>query len=443
MKRTLFTCLAVLLVVLIAATGCTPQASPASPATSAPESAAAPASTSAAPASTAAAEPVTLTFALWDTNQAKGLRTMADEFEAANPGIKIEFQLNDWASYWTALEAAGTGGALPDVFWMHSNNIYKYASNNMLMDLTDLIAKSDTVKMDNFPKGLVQIYNLDNKQYCIPKDYDTIGLWYNKTMFDAASIEYPDESWTWDDLYNAAKKLTKSDGSQYGFLAPLHNQEGFYNFVYQNGGTIITADKQSGYTDPKTVEAMEFYVKFVQDKLSPQEFGDSTRVTWLESGKCAMGLFGSWNLAGFADNDYMKENFDVTYLPKSNSGGQASIFNGLGYAIAANTKHPAEAWKWVKYLGSEAGQKRQAELGIAISAYNGTAEAWVKANPTFNVKCYIDMVKYAQIRPYSNNTSVWEDKAYELLKGAFTGDKTMAKACEDAAAMMNEALAQE
>lgn len=386
---------------------------------------------------------ITITYALWDSNQAIGMRTMADEFEAANPGIKIEIEVNGWSDYWTALEAAATGGDLPDVFWMHSNEIYRYASNGMLMDLNSLIAGSDLVSMDNFPKGLVEIYNFEGAQYGVPKDYDTIGLWYNKTMFDEAGLSYPDESWTWDDLYAAAKKLTKADGSQYGFLAPLHNQEGYYNFVYQNGGTIITADKKSGYDDPKTIEAMEFYVSFIKDGLSPQEYADSERVTWLQSGQCAMALFGSWMLSGFTANEYMTEHFDVAYLPKSNNGGQASIFNGLGYAIAYNCKNPEAAWKWVEYLGSQAGQKRQAELGIAISAFNGTADDWVKSNDIFDIECYLDMVRYAQIRPYSNTTAVWEDKAYEALKGAFTGDKTVAQACEDAAEIMNESLAQE
>ncbi|WP_304519324.1 hypothetical protein [Clostridium estertheticum] len=53
------------------------------------------------------------------------------------------------------------------------------------------------------------------------------------------------------------------------------------------------------------------------------------------------------------------------------------------------------------------------------------------------------MVKYAQIRPYSNTTGVWEDKAYEVLKGAFTGEKTVEQACTDAAAVMNKSLVQE
>jgi multiple sugar transport system substrate-binding protein len=389
------------------------------------------------------AEPVTITYGLWDSNQAVGFEKMAAEFTEANPNIKIEIQLNGWSDYWTALDAAASAGTLPDTFWMHSNNIYKYASNEMLMNLNDFIASSDKIDMANYPEGLVSIYYHNGKQYGVPKDYDTIGLWYNKTMFDEVGLKYPDESWTWDDLYEAAKKLTKPDGSQYGFLAALHNQEGFYNFIYQNGGTVITPDKKSGYDNPKTIEAMEYWVKFVKDGLSPQIFGDPERAPAMENGLCAMGFFGSWNLSGFTSNEYMSKNFDVTVLPASPSGGRASIFNGLGYAIAPNTKNADAAWKWIEYLGSKEGQLRQAELGIAISAFNGTADAWVNSNDIFDIKCFIDMVDYAQIRPYSNTTAQWEDKTYEALRGAFTGEKTVEQACIDAAAIMNESLAQE
>jgi multiple sugar transport system substrate-binding protein len=386
---------------------------------------------------------VTLSYAIWDANQEKGLRKMADEFEAVNPGIKIKIQVTGWNEYWTALEAGATGGSMPDVFWMHSNEIYKYASNDMLLNLNDRIKDSKKVEMDKFPEGLTSIYNYQGNQYAVPKDFDTIGLWYNKTMFDAAGIPYPDDKWTWNDLYDAAKKLTKSDGSQYGILTPLHNQEGYYNFVYQNGGTIITDDKKSGYDDPKTIEAMEYYINFVKEGLSPKEFGDAERVPWLQNGKAAMGFFGSWNLSGFTSNEYMAKNFDVAVLPASNDGGRASIYNGLGNAIAKTTNHPNEAWKWVEYLGSKEGQTRQAELGVAISAYEGAADAWVNSNKAFNTKAYIDMLSYGQIRPYSNTTGVWEDKAYEQLKAAFTGEKSVEKASKDAAAIMNDSLKEE
>lgn len=382
---------------------------------------------------------VTLRYAVWDSNQATGLRVMADEFEAANPGIKINIEVVGWSDYWTMLEAGATGGSLPDVFWMHSNEIYRYASNGMLMNLNDLISSSSKVDMSKFPQGIVQIYNFEGKQYGVPKDFDTIGLWYNKTLFDAANLAYPDETWTWDDLYNAAKTLTK-DGV-YGMLAPFHNQEGYYNFVYQNGGTIITDDHRSGYDDPKTIEALEYYVKFIRDGLSPEIYGDAERAEALQNGIVAMGLFGSWNLTGFTANEFLAKNFDVAVLPKQEK--QASIYNGLAHAIAHNTAHPDEAWKFVEYLGSKEGQERHAELGIAISAYEGTADLWVSSNTTFHVKAFVDMVKYGVIRPYSNTTIVWEDKAYEALKPAFVGTISIEEAAKNAAAAMNQSLESE
>ncbi|ETT48549.1 extracellular solute-binding protein [Paenibacillus sp. FSL R7-269] len=392
-----------------------------------------------AAAQPASGEKAQLTYAIWDSNQEKGLRTIADEFEAKNPDIKVNIEVTGWSDYWTMLEAGATGGSLPDVFWMHSNEIYRYASNGMLLDLTDRISKSADVKLENYPEGLNQIYNLNGKQYAVPKDFDTIGLWYNKTLFDQAGIQHPDENWTWDDLKQAAKTLTK-DGV-YGFLAPLHNQEGYYNFVYQNGGTIITADKKSGYDDPKTIEALDFYIGLVREGLSPEVYGDAERADLLKNGKAAMGLFGSWNLSGFTENEYMAKNFDVAVLPKKEK--QASIYNGLGNAIDAKTKHPEEAWKFVEYLSSKAGQERQAELGVAISAYTGAADKWVDSNKTFNIKAFVDMVSYGVIRPYSNTTAVWEDKAYEALKPAFSGKVPVEEAAKNAAKVMNESLAEE
>ncbi len=386
---------------------------------------------------------VTISYACWDSNQAKLLETVADEFEKENPNIKIDIQVNGWDDYWTGLEAAATGGSLPDTFWMHSNNIYYYGSNDQLLDLTDYIEKSDSVDLADYPEGLGQIYNIDGKQYAVPKDYDTIALWYNKTLFDEAKLSYPDETWTWDTLKDAAKKLTKDDGSQYGFCAGLHNQEGYYNFVYQNGGKIITDDKKSGYDDEKTVQGIEEYFSFVKDGLSPEIYDDQARAEAMQNGLCAMGLFGSWNLSGFAETEFMTKNFDCAVLPSANDGTRSTIFNGLGNAISATTEHPDEAWKWVEYLSSKEGQERQAELGTAISAYNGTADKFAEAYPMFNTKCYIDMVDYAQIRPYSNQTSVWEDKAYEILKGAYAGKEDTKAACEKTAKMMNEALGAE
>ena len=49
--------------------------------------------------------------------------------------------------------------------------------------------------MDKYLPQVTALYTYDGSYYAIPKDYDTIALWYNKTMFDEAGLEYPNENW--------------------------------------------------------------------------------------------------------------------------------------------------------------------------------------------------------------------------------------------------------
>ena len=97
--------------------------------------------------------------------------------------------------------------------------------DGILLDLTDQIAKSEVIELENYYADIVNLYSYDGKHYAIPKDIDTIGLWYNKTYFDEAGLDYPDESWTWETLREAAKKLTREDGSVYGYAINTSNNQ--------------------------------------------------------------------------------------------------------------------------------------------------------------------------------------------------------------------------
>lgn len=167
-----------------------------------------------------------LNVAIWDNGQKPGLDQILADF-TKETGIEADLQVITWDSYWTLLEAGASGGDMPDVFWMHSNEATKYMSNDILLDLTDKVAASEKLEMDKFPSDIKEMYQYDGKTYAVPKDIDTIALWYNKDMFDEAGIAYPDDTWTWDDLYDAAVKLTKDDGSQYGIaMNPSNEQDG-------------------------------------------------------------------------------------------------------------------------------------------------------------------------------------------------------------------------
>ena len=71
---------------------------------------------------------------IWDNNQLAGLQQIADEWTAQS-GVKVNIQVVDWGNYWTLLEAGASGGDMPDVFWMHSNNAEMYMNAGKLLDL--------------------------------------------------------------------------------------------------------------------------------------------------------------------------------------------------------------------------------------------------------------------------------------------------------------------
>jgi multiple sugar transport system substrate-binding protein len=391
----------------------------------------------------AAGSNVTLKIGIWDKNQEGGITAVLKDF-TAETGIKAEVEITPWDQYWTLLEAAATGATLPDVFWMHSNQAARYESNDMLMDLTDRIKKSSVTDLSQFPPDLVGLYSLNGKNWAIPKDLDTIGLWYNRAMFDEAGLAYPNDTWTWDDFRNAAQKLTTAD--HWGFAANISNQEGYFNFIFQNGGWVISDDKkQSGYADPKTIEGMEFFVSLVRDGYSPglDITAENTPAVLFEAGKVAMANFGSWMLAELETNEYVAANCDLAILPSARNGNRASIYNGLGWVAAANTKNPEESWKLLEYFSRKEVQQKLSETGIAISAYIGTAEAWTGHNRKFNLKAYTDQIPYGVFYPYSTNAVVWHNMTDEKLRDAWTGTKTVSAVCTDIARTMNQMLASE
>lgn len=389
----------------------------------------------------------TLTVAIWDKNQEPGLKQIMADF-TEETGIKADIQITPWKDYWTMLEAATTGGNMPDVFWMHSQQVGTYAQyDDVLLDLTDKIEKSDKIDLSKYQQDIVELYqNKDGKQIGIPKDVDTSAVWYNKDMFDEAGIPYPTADWTWDDFRSIAKQLTKEDGSQYGTaMKPGSDQESWYGTIYANGGYVISDDKKkSGFDDPKTLEACNYIEGIIQDKSMPeyQVMADNETVALQEAGTVAMTFQGSWMVSELGVNDYLKEHIAIAPLPKGEKGA-VSMCNGLAWSASAGGDHTDEAWQLIEYLGTKEAQEKQAELGVTMSAYEGTSDAWVKSMDGYDLQPYLDMRENAVLYPYSKNTQVWYQMILEKMVDAWDGAKPMEEVCKDIAQDMNQKLAEE
>ena len=382
----------------------------------------------------------TLSFATWAPNQSSGMEANIKLFEQAYPDAKVELQVTPWSEYWQKLRTGASVGNLPDLFWMHVKQFALFASSDALLDMSDWIREDAEISLDNYPKDLVQLWEYEGRQYAIPKDFDTIALWYNKTLFDEAGLAYPDENWDWETLATAAKKLTDTEQGIWGYLANNHGQQGYWNYIYQNGGTVVRPDGRSGFDLPQTIEAIQRYVDFIyKDQVAPPltEADDKLFL----SGKIAMRMMGSWQVNSMNGNDYAKANLDLAILPYNLVNGEqkrATIYNGLGYAISAETEKPTAALAFAKILASEEGQRLQAEKSAAIPAFAGTLGPWAASfGSDFNLDAYPDQLPWAVGYPQAPGAAEWEPLMEERMGAIIGGEVPVEEGLKDLAQKMN------
>lgn len=388
-------------------------------------------------------ENVTLTYSIWDQNQKAALDEIATEFHKKNANITVKVEVTPWGDYWTKMDTAASGGALADILWMNGPNFQKYASNDILAPISEKIDK-DKFNMGDFNESLVSLYTYNDKIYGMPKDLDTIGLWYNKKMFTDAGIKFPDATWTWDTFSEAAKKLTDSSKGVWGFASTVENQTGYYNTILQNGGKVISEDgKKSGYDDPNTIAAMKFWTDMIKNKVSPnlKQMTDTDPRTLFTSGKVAMITDGSWGQKTYVENEFTKTNVDCAVLPKGKEN--ATVIHGVASVISAKSKNQDAAWEFLKFMGSKQAAEILANKAGIIPAFNGTQDIWVKSNTSFNLQIFIDELAYAKPYPVSKNTPKWQEAETKFFTKAWSGSVTIEEACKQVALEMNKVLAEE
>lgn len=392
---------------------------------------------SASPGEGSSGGDVTLSYAIWDENQKPAMEDIAAAFTKENPNVTIDIQVTPYKEYFTKLQTAASGGSAADVFWMNGPNFQLYASNGQLAPLDD-----GGVDAADYPQGLVDLYTYDGKLYGAPKDFDTVAVWYNKELFDAAGVDYPKAGWTWEEFAATAAKLTDPAKGQFGIAASQYGQENFYNSIAQAGGEVISTDgTKSGYGSPEALAGVEVWTDLIAAGSSPtaQQMTDTNPEDFFLSGKLGMFQNGSWAAVAYADNADIADKVDVVPLPAGPEGNQ-SVIHGVGNVANAKSTHLAEAKAFAAFASGEEAAKIQAETGTVIPAFTGTQQAWVDALPQYDLQVYIDALDSAVPYPVSKNTSAWTSIESEVLSQVWSGAVSPKDGLKDLAEQMQAAL---
>ncbi len=319
---------------------------------------------------TAVAEPddqIIVQMAVYDW-EAGSYRDLIETFEAENPDIQIKtvsveeiLGLGSGGGGRWPEDAAQRMASSADVF---TGNIGGRAArqNGLLLDLEPLMQADADFDRDDFYPNTLENFESDGGIWGVPTQVNFTLLFYQKEVFDAAGIEYPQPGWSWDDLLAAAQATTVREGdetTQWGLVQAGVNP---FEFVRPRTGPLIdtSTDPPTPLLDrPEVVDALQWFadlylVHEVAPNLEIPELDEDGAYIppgyeLIESGQAAIWpeWSGSWQWRS------SQMDLGVVPFPVDEANDQTTALFVNGFSISAGTRNPQAAWRWLDFLSRQ------------------------------------------------------------------------------------------
>jgi len=450
----------ILVALLLALGACAPasQEAPAEPAETTSEEAAEPAASEAkeeeAQAPAEEMEEVTITwFMRWDKTRVENVAMpVIEAFEAEHPNIHIEFEnVGKSSEYYQKLQTMTAGGLAPDVFYPATHIAYAFAMKDAIRFVDDFIAR-DNLDMSQYDPYVLSLYQLDGLTYCLPIDTAALVVFYNKDMFDASGVAYPQDGWTWDDFLETAKALTQdTDGDGQVDQFGVDDFTGYWPIVVwtKSGHPVFNDLRQPTeflLTDQESIDAIQWLADLslvhgvMPNSAQRADIGDM-----FVAGKAAMKIIGHWRVPRYLANADFK--FDFAPIPKGKIA--ANRADGSCFAISASSKHPEAAWEFVKFLAGPGsiGVEKLLELQQMVPAIVEYQSSGAFLNPPqlegANKKAFLAGKEhlFSNYDPLHPVYDEWKSLFRQEFGEVWLGNTTAQEAIEYMAPLVDEMLA--
>lgn len=384
--------------------------------------------------------------------------TIIDDFNAANPDIEVQYHAipDNGSDKLTQLDILAMGGGEIDVMPGSDGEQMLRMKNGMYAPIDDLIAK-DGIDMEANFGSILSYASYNGVTYGYPVRSTIEGIWYNKDMFDAAGIEYPDGSWTWDEYKEIAKKLTSGEGDNKVYGTYTHTFNGQWAPVgnevspwYQEDGTCnITADGfRTALERRKELDDLGYQLSFNQIIATKANQRDS-----FLGEKCAMVQAGSWIVQNIKDQENYPHDFRIGVAPMPRFDDTVAEDNYFSVAatiltIPATSAHKEEAWRFIRYMVEE-GAERIAGTGNYPSykpAYSDSLIGTFIKDSGLEIEdvrvLFEDMSPVGQ-KPTGLGAAEYQQSMQEQTQLFFNGEKSADEVLGQIEKITNEAIKKE
>ncbi|NUT90742.1 MAG: sugar ABC transporter substrate-binding protein [Saccharothrix sp.] len=387
------------------------------------------------------------------------------EFEAANPDIDI--QPHEGFMDPKTFSAKLAGGQLEDVFYAYFTDPAQLIARRQAADITDHV--KDLPHYGEIRQELRDVFAKDGKVFGVPTANYSMGLLYNRKLFQQAGLNPDTPPKTWDEVKEAAKKITALGDNKIGFAEYSKNNQGGWHFtawMYSVGGKIARQDGDKWVADFNNDKGRQVLQHLKDMRWRDNTMGEKQLLViedvqqMMGAGQLGMYLAAPDNVPTIVNQfkgDYA--DYGLTGIPD----GKGTLIGGEGYMLnpKATPEKIKAGLKWIgwKYLNPDRfdkNLKRYKEQGQPIGLpVPPVADIWtgdVKAKqtelkvanatvPVQNFKSYVDATPAGQIEPPN------AQQVYAILDNVVQAvltdrDADPAKLLADAEAKVNPVLAQ-
>lgn len=284
-----------------------------------------------------------------------GFRTMIDNWESAHPDIQLNQNVLANDEYKTQIATMAAADDLPDVFLLQGMNTRSWASQGLVLDLTDIIKASPYYS--DYNTSYFTPFLADDKIYALPAltgGTCTVVVYDRQMWKDAGFDAFPDN---WDDVRKASEyfkangveeTIAFGNGGQWQanscFLSTLGNRYTGKEWFQK----LIDKDSSAKFTDESFVKALQFTQDIFQSGVFNEDFNTITNEDAREyfiSGDAAAFIGGNWDesyicatLKEDSEEKYNNIGFAVLPQPADATEDPMSQNIGLGYGLAINSR---------------------------------------------------------------------------------------------------------
>jgi multiple sugar transport system substrate-binding protein len=378
-----------------------------------------------------------------------GLKHYLEEYEALNPGVKIEIREVPFGNYLQQILVGHMAGRGADIYNLYSLWGVQLVGSGVLAQAPEYVASK--VVSDFLPTA-AKGATINDLIMGIPAEVNTYALIYNKKLFENAGISKVPE--TWDELVEVGKLLTKKDSrgviTQYGFAFPMLEESSvsdivhpYFALLYGAGGEPFNSSLTKSLLDsPAAVLAMEAIAKLFKEGVTDTAGGlfDFTQKN------IAMVIKAPWYAS------YLKEAFGDEYedivgiAPIPYIERPATSAYTFFYAVHSGSKNQEEAWKFLDWFALQYKDMpditRAGELGaqvIGVIPPNAKDLEHFRSQ-LVDLQEYVSLLDFATSEPNIAQGDQIKKTIMDEIVAAMNNIKTPEQAMKDAASKINSIL---